>query len=145
MNFKRRHLIIKTMEDSEVVDYYYEFPRLSKTERNKKIKTTRKELASMENDINSKVILSVIENDTNKMIGAIYAERKDKIIEEITVSIPSESKLLRYGFEVIDQFIKICKEEWSDEIKFIKLDKRSDATEIYLREKSLESEYICIA
>lgn len=144
MKFTRRHLVIRTMEANDVVDYYYEFPRLSKTERSERIKKRKKELASMESDINSKVIFSVIEKDSDRLIGVIYAERK-KMVEEITVSIPNETKLLRYGFEVIDQFLKISKEQWAKDIKFIKLNKDDAAAKIYLKEKNMESEYISVS
>lgn len=141
MKFKRRHIIIRTLQAKDIEDYYYEFPVLSKSERNEKIKNMKEQFQTMKNDIASTVIFTVLERDTNKLIGLIYGKRNGKL-EEISISIPSETKLYKYGFEVIDQFLKVCKEQWSDDIRFVKLNEKDAATKIYLKEKGLKSEYI---
>lgn len=144
MNFKRRHFSIRTTHNSDIENYYYEFSQLSITERAEKIKRAQEELTKMDEGINSQGMLSVLENDTNKLLGIIRFERKKGILG-IRVLIPNESKLYRYGFEIVDQFLKISREQWSDEIKFVRLNEEDEAAKMYLKERDLQSEYICIA
>lgn len=144
MKFERRQVILKTMEEKDIVNYFYEFPVLSKEERKEGINKMKAQLKTIENDIASTIMFAVLEKNSKKIIGFIYAQRKNKV-EEITVSIPNDSKLLKYGFEVIDQFLKVCKEQWPDDIRFVKLDKEDAAAKIYIKEKNLESEYVSVA
>ena len=144
MKFVRRHIIIRTLQVEDIEDYYYEFPKLSKTERDEKIRNMEEQLQEIENDIDSTAIFAVSEKDTKKLIGLIYGKRKGKL-EEISVSIPNQSKLYKYGCEVIDQFLKVCKERWANDIKFVKLNEKDAAAKIYMKEKDLESDYITVA
>ncbi len=141
--FERRHFVLRTMEEGDVDDYYYEYPELSEEERNAKIELMKKQLSSMENDISSTIVWVARENGSEKLIGTIYGIKKGQI-EHIWVSIPNRSKIAKYGYEVIEQFAKICKENWTD-IHLIKLDRSNEAAEKYIRDTNLQSEYIVVA
>lgn len=144
MRFERRNIVIRTMEPIDVENYYFQYLQLTKAERKEKIKMMREKLSEIPNDITSKVIFVVEEKDSKKIVGTIYGVRKCGT-EEISISIPNEIKLIKYGAEIIDQFLKICKEKWWPEIKFIKLNKDNKAAEIYMKERELDSEYISVA
>jgi predicted acetyltransferase len=69
-----------------------------------------------------------IKDTTSRLIGIIQIDEIDSTAINVKVSIPNESRKMKYGTEAIHQFVKFCKEE--------KLYNR-----IYLKTSDLVDEY----
>lgn len=146
--FKRRRIVIKTMEENEVEDYYNQLP-ISEEEKTRKIKETKKVVkACKDSDSNNSMLIFVVrEASSNKIIGTILTRKIGVGKISVQVSIPREENKWSYGVEVLDQFRKICKEEaFFESIKFIKLDMKDDTVRTYVEsKKDITSAYIKVS
>lgn len=146
--FKRRRIIIKTMEENEVEDYYNQL-LISEEEKTRKIKETKKVVkACKDSDSNNSMLIFVVrEASSNKIIGTILTRKIGLGKISVQVSIPREENKWSYGVEVLDQFRKICKEEaFFESIKFIKLDMKDDTVKTYVEaKKDITSAYIKVS
>lgn len=146
--FKRRRIIIKTMEEKEVEDYYNQFP-MDEEEKARKIKLTKKIVSrcKFSNPNNSMLIFVVRATKGNKFIGTIVTQTIGVGKISVQISIPREENEWSYGVEILDQFRKVCKEEaFFDSIKFIKLDIKDDIVKKYMEgKKDISSAYIKVS
>ena len=142
--FTRRRLILKTMEENEVAEYYQQFTSMDEEEKAAKIKDTKRSLRKKQNDI---LVFTVREaDDNNRIIGVIFVQYLNKKIISVQTSIPNEAKEMIYGVEVIDQFIKICQvEDFFKDVKFVKLDNDDENVKKYKEGKKISSSYINVA
>lgn len=146
--FKRRRVIIKTMEEREVEDYYNQFS-MSEEEKTQKIKETKRIVRSCRDSVpNDPMLIFVVrETSSNKVIGTILTRKIGVGKISVQVSIPREENKWSYGEEVLDQFRKICKEEaFFEGINFIKLDIKNDTVKKYVEgKKDISSAYIKVS
>ena len=142
--FQRRRITLKTMQESDVAEYYGQFNSMDEEERSKKIKSTKRSLRQKRDNV---LVLAVRAADENeRIIGAIFVEYFNKKIIGDHISIPNELKELSYGVELIDQFIKICQEEkFFESVKFVKLDNDDINVKKYKEGKKITSSYISVA
>src|SRR5574344_319137 len=120
--FKRRRITITTLEEDDVLDYYLQFNNLSEELRSQRGKSVKQVIRRNKNS-NNMFIFSVKEAQSEKMIGTVLVKRIGMYNYSLQVSIPNQQKSIAYGTEVIDQFIKICKEEeFFKDFKMLKLD-----------------------
>lgn len=107
---ERRLLSIANMQVKDAESYYRQYNGLEKMERLQKIKNLKERIKK--NKKNPKLyewILAIKSKDKN-VVGKIEVLSKGNGIAFLTISIPKEDWLYKYGIEAIDQFIKICKE-----------------------------------
>lgn len=146
--FKRRRIIIKTMEENEVEDYYNQF-QMNENEKKEKIKGTKQVIRCCKNSKpnDSMLVFSVKEANNNKIIGTILTRTIGIGKISVQISIPREENKWSYGVEILDQFRKICKEEaFFKNINYIKLDIKDDIVKQYVEGKQdISSAYIKIS
>ena len=145
--FERRRIIIKTMEEEEVEEYYNQL-QLDQRERATKVKETKKCVRKCinANPNDSMLFFAVRERGSDRLIGTILTKNIGTGKISVQISIPRESNEWSYGVEIVDQFKKICKEEkFFRNIKILKLDTSSKSIRKYMEGKNITSSYISVA
>lgn len=144
--FSRRRIIIKTMEKGDVEDYYMQLP-MDEKERKRKVEATKQLVKQQENSTpDSMLIFAIKEVGSNRMIGTILTKNIGTGKVSLQISIPKETNQWMYGVEIIDQFIKICREDkFFTNIKFIKLDENCNAAKKYIEGMENPSFYIKVS
>lgn len=123
----RRLLDISTMKRDEVKDYYLQFFSMEPARKEKQIERLKKEVSKQED---YKWILA-IKSKTGKVVGKIEVfELKKGEMAYITIEIPNENWVNRYGKEAIHEFLKICKE--NHYFSLVELEARNKIVEQYI-------------
>ena len=144
LSFKRRRLTIRTMEEADVDEYYLQVSSPEEKRNKAQVKRTARECKNSKSD--ERLLLVATEIGTNKIIGTIITKKLATGTIRVQISIPNENKKWAYGTEVIDQFVKICKEEsFFKEIKFLVLDAENPISKKYMEGKGITSPYINVA
>ena len=143
MRFDRRTLNLRSMKEKDAEELCFQAEAMSGAERERKTHLLRDMVRNSPDNINSKAVLTIEEKDTAKVIGIIITERAQYVMFA-TVIIPNEQNILKYGYDAVDQFIKVCKEECPN-LKKVKLSKENAASKIYLEKKGLKFEYVKVA
>lgn len=131
MRFDRRTLNLRSMKEKDAEELCFQAEAMSGAERERKTQWLRDMAKKSPDNINSKAILTIEEKNTKKVVGIIIADRAQYVMFA-TVIIPNEhNNILKYGYDAVDQFIKVCKEQCPN-LKKVKLNKKNAAAKIYL-------------
>lgn len=123
----RRLLDISTMKRDEVKDYYLQFFSMEPAQKERKIEQLKEEISKQED---YKWIL-VIKSKTGKVVGKIEVfELVKNETAYVTIEIPNENWVNRYGKEAIHEFLKICRE--NHYFSSIELEARNKIVEQYM-------------
>lgn len=144
LSFERRRLKIRSMKEEDV-EFYYNHFNLSEEEKKQRVKETKKMVRKSIDSTPDKMLILIateLEND-NKLIGTILTKNIGTSRISMHITIPNESKEWAYGNDLIDQFIKICKEEpFFQSIRYVKLDKENPTIRRYMQERKISSVYV---
>ena len=146
MTFERRRIIIESMAEEDVELYYMQFD-ITEEERKKKIAEIRKCIRACKNSESDPMLFFIAKLKGNRgILGSILIKKIDSNKISLQISIPKESNESLYGVEVVDQFIKICKEEtFFKDVKYVKLDRENETMQRYMEGKGIRSNYIYVA
>ena len=138
---KRRMLNICQMTVKDVVPYYEQFLDLTDLEKLKKGSDLKNRIDVWKGRKEHFYWVLAIKSKDNKLVGKldVFEMSNDRV--SVSIEIPNENWVYKYGTEAIDQFIKICKENHLfKEIEFIA---RNEIIEIYRKQHEMkEKEYI---
>ncbi len=133
----RRSIILRPLKLSEVGDYcFYKCHRLNSEKIVEKIEYLRKKIAD-------KNCWTLALQDTD-VFGILEVEEVSKGKAKISIEIPNEMKVYKYGFESVDQFIKLCEERHY--FKEIELETQSEnrIMKNYIKTRRLDSNLVTI-
>lgn len=126
----RRLLDISNMKTEEVKDYYLQFFSMEPDKKETQIKQLKEEIRKLGKPENYKWILA-IKSKKGKIVGKIEVFELAK--EErayVTIEIPNENWVNRYGKEAIHEFLRICKE--NHYFSSVELEARNKIVEQYI-------------
>lgn len=143
--FERRRITIRSMNENDL-EYYYEQMPMEETERKSKIKEVKKIIRKAKEPTPEDMLLLVAcERGNDRMLGTILTKNLGKGKISFQISFPNKDKELFYGKEVVDQFLKVCKQEpFFEKIKYVKLDTKSEIIQKYMHEKEISSSFVCV-
>lgn len=109
---ERRRLNISNMERNEVKDYFLQFFSMDSAKKEKEEQRLKEEIKDREESLVRYKWILAIKSKEGKVVGKIevFELIKDQRAF-LTIEIPNENWIYRYGTEAIHEFIKICKEQ----------------------------------
>jgi len=124
----RRLLDITNMTRSDVKDYYLQFFSMKPEEKEAKMEKLKEEVIHRKD---YKWIL-VIKSKNGKVVGKIEVfELVKNETAYVTIEIPNENWIHKYGTEAIHEFLKICKE--NNYFSAVEMEARNEIVERYIR------------
>lgn len=123
----RRLLDISNMKVNEVGDYYLQFFSMDSAKKEMQIRKLKEQIKNLEE---YQWILAIKSKD-GKIVGKmeVFELSKNKTAY-VTIKIPNESWMCKYGPEAIHEFLKICKE--NQYFTQVELEARNKIVEIYM-------------
>jgi len=124
----RRLLDITNMTRSDVKDYYLQFFSMKPEEKEAKMEKLKEEVINRKD---YKWIL-VIKSKNGKVVGKIEVfELVKNETAYVTIEIPNQNWIHKYGTEAIHEFLKICKE--NNYFSAVEMEARNEIVERYIR------------
>ena len=131
------------MRADEVAQYYEQFLDLSEKEKSIKKSQLKSRLISKKNQTELSDWVLAIKGKDDKLIGKMEVFDIGEKKCFLSIEIPNDNWVIKYGTEAIDQFIKICSKQKL--FNSIEIEARNDIVELYRKQHEMDEYVIRIA